>query len=120
METGDVIDGIIAALERGVPGERYLLTSDNVNPQIMFELGKKYIGLKRPFLKIPHWTLYLIGALAEVLYVFKPKKPKLNRQIARLAKLKFYYSHDKASNELGYNPKPLGDVVSRILSAVNR
>lgn len=112
--TSDVVEGIIAAIEKGRPGERYLLTGENINPQRVFRLARQYFGIKKPYLKVPLFFFYLAGALAEVIYVFGHKKPKLNRKIARLLKMKFYYSHEKASRELGFKPKDLEAIVKEI------
>jgi len=118
VETADVIDGIIKALDKGQSGQRYLLTGDNLNPEKLFEIGKKYFGIKKPFIKIPYWLLYLLGCISELLYLFKKKRPKLNRNIVRLLKLKLYYTSEKAKRELGFNPKPLEKSVEDILKAV--
>ncbi len=66
VETDDVVNGIISALELGHPGERYLLTGDNINPQSLFALGAKYFGIKKPLLKIPASTLIPISFIAEL------------------------------------------------------
>ncbi len=118
VETVDVIEGVIKAMEKGRPGQRYILGGDNIGPEKLFALGKQYFGIKRPFFKIPIWCLYLVGAFAEILYLFKNKKPKLNRNIVRLLKLKLFYSSDKARKELGYEPKPLSKTLSELVSAL--
>ena len=118
VETADVIDGIIKALKKGQSGQRYLLTGDNLNPEKIFEIGEKYFSIKKPFIKIPFWGVYLLGCISELLYLFKDKKPKLNRNVARLFKLKLYYTSEKAKRELGFNPKPLEKSVEDILKAV--
>ena len=79
VETADVIDGIIGALEKGRPGQRYILAGDNLNPKKAFELANKFLGIKKPLIKIPYWGLYLIACISELIYLFKKKKPKLNR-----------------------------------------
>ena len=48
VETDDVITGIIAAITKGRPGERYLLTGENINPERLFVLSKKYFGISKP------------------------------------------------------------------------
>ena len=118
VETGDVIEAIIAALDKGTPGQRYLLTGDNIDPVTLFAIAKKYLGIKRPLLKIPIWGLYAIGAIAELIYLFKKKKPRLNRSIARLAKLRFIYTNDKARRDLGFAPKPLEETVRGIIGNI--
>lgn len=118
VETSDVIEAIIKALHEGRPGQRYILAGDDLDPQRAFHLAHRYFGIKKPLLKIPRWLIYLIGGLAEIIYIFKDKKPRLNRNIARLLKLKFYYSSDKAKRELGYCPKALEKSLEQIASAI--
>ncbi|MCD6161289.1 MAG: NAD-dependent epimerase/dehydratase family protein [candidate division Zixibacteria bacterium] len=118
VETADVIDGIIGALEKGRPGQRYILAADNLNPSKAFELANKFLGIKKPLIKIPYWGLYLLACISELIYLFKKKKPKLNRNVVRLVGLKLYYSSEKAQRELGYTPKPLAETLAGILKKV--
>jgi dihydroflavonol-4-reductase len=115
VETDDVISGIIAAIDKGRPGERYLLTGENVDPERLFILSKKYFGISKPFLKIPVSTLYPIALLAEAWAALTGKRPKFHRGLAKLAHLRFFYSHDKARRDLGYNPKTLEKTLESIL-----
>ena len=123
VQTEDVIDGTIKALERGRPGQRYILAGENVSSQRLVDLAAKYVNMKRPFLKIPHSVLYLTALLTELLGSgYSPIKrlfpaSKLNRNLVRLAGMKFYYSSEKAKRELGYNPRPLEQSISEIVSA---
>ena len=118
VETSDVIDAIIKALHAGRPGQRYILAGDDLNPTRAFSLAKKYFGIKRPLIKIPRSMIYVIGWLAEIAYKSRDKKPKLNRNVARLLKLKFYYSSEKARRDLGYSPKPLEQSLEQIAEAI--
>lgn len=119
VETDDVVDGIIKAMEKGRPGQRYIFAGENIDPQKAFKLTEKFLGIKKPLVKIPLWLVYLTGLFAESLYLFKDKKPILNRAIARLVKLKFFYTSQKAQRELGYNSRPLEKSIEDIMKAVN-
>ncbi|MCP4583136.1 MAG: SDR family NAD(P)-dependent oxidoreductase [candidate division Zixibacteria bacterium] len=120
VETADAIDGSIRALENGRPGQRYILGGDNIGPQKLFAMGEKYFGIKKPFFKIPMWGIYIAGLIAEFVYLFKNKKPKLNRNITKLLKLKLYYSSNKARNELGYKPRRLSRTLEDILATIRQ
>lgn len=119
VETADVIDGIIKAMEKGRPGERYILAGENLDPEKAFKLAEKYFGIKKPVIKIPLWSLYIIGMIAEIVYLFKSKKPSLNRRASKLLKMKFVYTSDKARSELGYIPRSLAESIERILSNID-
>jgi dihydroflavonol-4-reductase len=118
VEAADVVNGIILALQKGIAGQRYILAGENIGPERAFELADKYLGMKRPFFKIPRWGLYLLGLFSEIAYAGKGKKPRLNRSIARLAKLKFYYSSAKANRELGWIATPLENTIERIVAKI--
>lgn len=120
VETADVVDGVIKAMEKGRPGERYILGGDNIGPEKLFALGEKYFSLKQPYFKIPMWLMYVAGLIAELLYIFRNKKPKLNRNIIRLLRLKLFYSSEKARRELGYEPKALSKTLEEILIALKQ
>ena len=119
VETDDVINGIIAAIDEGHPGERYLLTGENINPVRLFELTKKYFGISKPLIKIPVLALYPFALLAELWGALTRERPKFHRGLARLAHLRFIYSCEKARHELGYNPKPLEKTLENILGKIN-
>jgi dihydroflavonol-4-reductase len=118
VETEDVINGIISALELGRPGERYLLTGENIDPQKVFAISEKYFGIKKPLLKIPVPLLVPISWITASFDRVRGKRPKFYSDLARLGRLRFFYSHDKASRELGYNPRPLEKTVSDILDKI--
>lgn len=118
VEAADVVNGIILALQKGTPGQRYILAGENIGPKRAFELAQKYLGMKPAFIKIPRWLLYMAGAFSEIAYIGKGKKPRLNRSIARLTKLKFYYSSAKANRELGWVATSLEDTIERILAKI--
>jgi len=120
VETADVIDGTIKAMIKGRPGERYILGGDNIGPEKLLALGERYFGVKKPYFKIPLWIMYLVGLIAEFLYLFKKKKPKLNRNIVCLLRLKLYYSSEKARKELGYEPRTLSKTLDSILIALKQ
>ncbi len=123
VQTEDVVDGAIKALEKGRAGQRYILAGENVSSKRLVELVGKFMDIKRPFLKIPHGALYMAALLTELLGSgYSPIKKvfpasKLNRNFVRLAGMKFYYSSEKAKKELGYDPRPLEQSLSEIIDA---
>jgi dihydroflavonol-4-reductase len=118
VEAGDVVRGIILAMENGRPGQRYILAGENIDHTRALMLANKYLGMKNPFIKLPLWSLYLLGAIEEAVYIFRNRKPRLNRAIARLAKMRFYWSSAKAGRELGWQAKPLENTIERIMASV--
>ena len=120
VDTDDVISAIIAAIEKGRAGERYLLTGENVDADRVFELAHKYFGISKPGLKIPLWVLIPAAWIAEISAGFRHKRPKFHRGLARLARFRFFYSNDKAKRELGFNPKSLNVTIENILEKLQK
>jgi dihydroflavonol-4-reductase len=118
VSADDVISGIVAAIEKGRPGERYLTTGDNINADIAFELAKKYPGIKRPFIKLPYFALYLVALAMELRAKLLNKRPKFHRGLARLSRYRFFYSNEKAKRELGFEAEGIEAVIERIMASL--
>jgi dihydroflavonol-4-reductase len=125
VRTEDVIDAVIAALKKGRGGQRYILAGENIDAARAFQLSEKFLDLKKPIFKLPYALLYIVAAVFELCdrlglpFTVKIAGWKLNRQVARLARLKFIYSSEKARNELGFNPRPLEQSIKEILASVD-
>ncbi len=124
VQTNDVINGIIAALEKGRPGQRYILGGDNIDQDKAFEITLKYFGIKKPILKLPYELILLMGMTLSG-YTFLRRlfnksypAPRLSLNMARLIKYRFIYSSQKAKNELDYRPVSLETTVESILTGV--
>jgi len=125
VHADDVIEGIIAALEKGRNGERYILAGDNIDAPRLFAAAKKYFGIGKPLLKLPLPCLYPIGLAGEIFHRARHfgslhgKGPRINRGMARLAGLRFFYDISKARRELGYNPRTMETLLEEILKDLN-
>ncbi len=120
VETDDVVTGMISAIDKGRPGERYLLTGENLYPKKAFEFGTEFLGIKKPIIKIPIRALYPVAAVMEIIARLRNKRPKFHRGLARVARHKFVYSYEKARRELGYAPASLRESLERILASIKR
>jgi dihydroflavonol-4-reductase len=120
VSADDVISGIISAIDNGVAGERYLLTGDNIDPDKAFELGNRYLGIKKPFIKLPYTAIYLFSLAIEFRAKLLNKRPKFHRGLARMTRYRFVYSNEKAGKELGFNPESIESVVEKIVRDIPR
>ncbi len=125
VHADDVIDGIISALEHGRSGERYILAGDNIDAPRLFAVARKSFGIKKPWLKIPISCLYPLGLAGEMLYRLRHigspygKGPRVNRGIARLANLRFFYDITKARKELAYSPRTIEEFLQELLADID-
>jgi dihydroflavonol-4-reductase len=119
----DVVAAVVNAVEKGRSGERYILGGENINPRIIFNLARKYLGIRKPVLKLPAALLYPVSLIYEIFYGFiapHGKGPRLNRGVVRLARLRFHYSSEKAERELDFKVRSLDEIISSILSVQNK
>jgi dihydroflavonol-4-reductase len=102
----DVALGHILACERGRPGERYILGSENLTlGQILGELAR-ITGTKAPTLKLPYFLAYSAGFATTAWASLTGIPPRVPLEAVRMAKTKMWVSHEKAARELGYAPSP--------------
>jgi len=118
----DVVDGIIAALEKGRPGNRYILGGEDIDQDRALELAGDYLGMKRPSLKIPYPVFPIIGAAFDIYYNIKRlfvrhvRAPVFGLNFARLAKYHFYFDSSKAKDDLDYSPRSIAETIDEILA----
>ncbi len=93
VDVRDVARGHVLALERGRPGERYLLGGVDLTMRELFAALARLAGRPRPRLPVPYPAIRLGAALGFV-----------NRNEAILARTPAYFSSAKAERELGYRP----------------
>jgi dihydroflavonol-4-reductase len=105
VDVRDVARGHALALERGEPGERYLLGGVNMPLAELFAAIARLAGRPRPRVRVPYAVA--VGAARLGL---------ANRHEVRLARLPMYFSSAKAENALGYRAGPVEPALARALA----
>jgi len=113
LETGlnivhveDVAEGHLLALERGVIGERYILSGDNLMLGALFAMIARRAGRRPPRLKLSEGVLWPIALLSEGLARTLGIAPLVTREHLMMARKRMFFSCAKAVAQLGYNPRP--------------
>lgn len=107
VDVRDVARGHALALERGEPGERYLLGGVNLPLKELFAAIADLAGRQRPGIRVPY-PLAVAAAAVRL----------ANRDEVRLARLPMYFSSEKAENRLGYSPGPVSPALARAVGEV--
>ena len=107
IDVRDAASGLIAAMERGVVGERYLIGGENVTFEQMFALLAKITGRHAPRVKLPASAARAIGRVADRV----PPDLPLTEQIALMSSRHWYYDDAKARAELGHTSRPLEETL---------
>jgi len=105
VDVRDVARGHALALERGEPGERYLLGGVDLPLAELFAAVARLAGRRRPRLRVPYPVAEVAGTLRIA-----------NRDEVRLARLPMYFSSAKARSRLGYEPGPVEPALARAVA----
>jgi len=106
--------GHLAALEKGRPGQRYILGGENLTlKQILDTLGR-ISGLSSPKIKLPYFFAFLTGVVDEaVTGRMLKREPRATVDTVRMGRKKMFASSDKAERELGWKIVPVEDALLR-------
>lgn len=108
----DVARGHLMAEERGRPGERYILGGENWSLEEILETLASICGKHMPRVPMP-WLVALVAGYLDnvVMGTILRREPTIPLEGVRMARHKMYVSSEKASRELGYEPKPVREAL---------
>ncbi|MDP8254688.1 MAG: SDR family oxidoreductase [Candidatus Alcyoniella australis] len=111
VDVRDVAAGLIAAFERGKPGELYIMGHRNLSYREIFTLIAGVVGVKPPSFALPK-PIALIGGAAGSLYGhLLGKEPEINLTTAKLGYVEHYFDSSKAIAELELPQTPIETAV---------
>ncbi|KAI3737103.1 hypothetical protein L2E82_27098 [Cichorium intybus] len=111
----DVAGGHISALEKGRPGERYLLTGENASFMQVFDIVATIANTKKPSLNIPLFLIAFYGWLYVLFCRITGKLPLISPPAVLVMRHEWAYSCEKAKRELNYKPRSLREGLDEIL-----
>jgi dihydroflavonol-4-reductase len=116
VSVNDVVDGHILAMQKGKPGEKYVLGGENLSYKALFELIGQVLDLKfHPVIELPDAITIAAAQLNEWWFQFKGGKTNLIPESARVGGLKLFYSSAKAQRELGYQIQPVRNAIQEAI-----
>ncbi|KAK4274703.1 hypothetical protein QN277_017890 [Acacia crassicarpa] len=111
----DVVGGHIAVMEKGQPGNRYLLTGENASFAHVFDIAAVITNTRRPFFNIPLWVIEAYGWLSVLFSRITGNLPLLSPPTVYVLRHRWEYSCDKAKREIDYRPRSLKDGLAEVL-----
>ncbi len=103
----DIAGGIVAALDRGRPGEAYILTAANTRLGEAMRVAARLAGRKPPRLSIPNAILRLGSRLTPNGGAMLGVPPNLREIVSAADGVTYWASSAKAVAELGFMPRGL-------------
>lgn len=114
VDVRDVVAGLLAARERGVVGENYLLTGHYQKIRDLGATAQAITGVRPPRIVAPIWVARLgvpfFGVAGRVLR----QEPLFTHESLSVLQTPFRFDRGKAGRALGYAPRPFADSVRDI------
>jgi dihydroflavonol-4-reductase len=106
VHVDDVADGHLAALQRGVIGERYILGGENVSFADMLADIAHLVGRRPPRLRVPRTVALSVAYVAEALAWFTGREPFATVDGIRMSEHRMFFTAAKAERDLGFRARP--------------
>ena len=108
----DVARGHVQALERGRPGERYLLGGENLTLTQLWVLLAELCGRPTPRAEIPYRAAWGLGWADELRCRLTGGQPLVPLEGVHMARHEMFVNWEKARAELGYEATPVVDALA--------
>ncbi|MHB1673287.1 MAG: hopanoid-associated sugar epimerase [Acidobacteriaceae bacterium] len=103
-----IADMHVAALERGTPGERYILGGENLTLKQILDRMAAMTGLPSPTMRVPHSVAMTFAFFDEwITGRILGREPRATVEAVRMGKKKMFASSAKAERDLGYQALPV-------------
>ncbi|MBB5315778.1 hopanoid-associated sugar epimerase [Tunturibacter empetritectus] len=98
----------VVALERGTPGERYILGGENLTLKQILDRMSAITGLPSPTMKVPHAVAMAFAFFDENFTGrLRGKEPRATVEAVRMGKKMMFASSAKAERDLGFQVLPV-------------
>ena len=111
----DVVNAHLAALQKGKPGEEYVLGGDNRTLNDFFRVLAGFTHVQQPVRHLPFAVGKLLGTVEVARARMWGHPPQLTPGVVEVFKHDWVYSSAKAIRELGYRVAPLEEGLLKTL-----
>jgi nucleoside-diphosphate-sugar epimerase len=116
----DIAAGILLALDKGTPGEAYVLSGPATTMREAIDTVAKLSGRKAPKHALPTPLLKMMVPIGPLVGKAMGQPPNLRELISSADGVTFWASHEKATRELGYQPRSLQQGLRAMLEVEGR
>jgi len=110
----EVARGHVLAMEKAVPGERYILGGENLTLKQILDKLAELTGLPSPTAKVPHAVAMAFAVFDQFFTgTLRGKEPRATVDAVRMGRKKMYASSAKAERDLGYKAVPVNNALAR-------
>lgn len=112
VDVRDAAQGAIAALERGESGRNYILSGHYATVNDVVRQVAEQVHRRRSLQLLPTWFAKAAAPLAELYYRIRGTAPLYTSYSLHALGAPANFSHRRATEELGYQSRPLADTVA--------
>ncbi len=114
VDVREVARGHIEALEKGIPGERYILGGENLSLKQILDKLAAITGLAAPKVRLPY-VFALAAGVGDTVVSGRllRREPRVTLDAVRMGRKKMWVSSEKAQRELGWNIVAVDDALRR-------
>jgi nucleoside-diphosphate-sugar epimerase len=112
----DVVNGHIAAMDKGITGNRYILGGEDISFNAFFATLQRISGTKRNMLRIPQKAIKFYSRLEWLKTKLTGLPPVFLPEFADRLKYDQKYSSQKATDQLGYSITPFTEGMQRTVN----
>jgi len=114
VDVVDCAEGHLLAMEKAVPGERYILGGENLTLKQILDKLAAITGLPSPKVKLPYAMAYATGVVDTLVTGgIMRREPRVTLDSVRMGRKKMFVTSAKAERELGWNPRPVDGALRR-------
>ncbi len=112
VDVRDVCRAMIELMESDISGERFVITSENLKYQELFNMIADNLSKKRPGIKVTKLMGEVAWRINKMYSIISGKPPVITRDIVRSGQAGDYYSNEKIRKSLNFEFIPIEQSVS--------
>lgn len=117
VDVRDVVEGMVQAAERGIPGQGYLLSGHRLTMRDMIDMTRDALGQKRARVSyLPNWIVRIGAWLVLAWCRLTGMEAFFTPYSVDVLSSNSNVSHEKATRDLGYQPRPPQETIADTLS----
>ena len=114
VDVSDCAKGHLLALEKALPGERYILGGENLTLKQILDKLAAITGLPSPSIRLPYAVAYATGVVDTLVTgKIRQREQRVTLDAVRMGRKKMFVSSGKAQHDLGWNPGPIDGALRR-------
>jgi len=114
VDVGDVAEGHILAMEKGVPGRKYILGNRDMTLKEILDLLSSITGIPAPKVRLPYWSVYPMALVSTAISDYLTRRPPVAPiEAVRMARKLMYFDPSRAVGELGLPQSPVEAALER-------